>query len=52
MQKIANIQEKILDKDLEEEIEKKLLESEEDYKNGRVRKAEEIFKEWEKKYGI
>ena len=37
---------------LDEEIEKKLLKSEEDYKQGRVRKAEDVFKEWEAKYGI
>ena len=37
---------------LNEEIEKEILESEEDYNNGRVRKAEDVFKEWELKYGI
>ncbi len=37
---------------LEDEIEKKLLKSEEDYKNGKVKNAEDVFKEWEKKYGI
>lgn len=37
---------------LDEEIERKILKSEEDYKNGRVRKAEDVFKEWELKYGI
>ncbi len=37
---------------LNEEIEKEILESEEDYNNGRVRKAEDVFKEWNLKYGI
>ena len=37
---------------LDEEIERKILKSEEDYNNGRVRKAEDVFKEWELKYGI
>lgn len=45
---IAEYRKKLLD----EEIEKKLLKSEEDYKQGRVRKAEDVFKEWEAKYGI
>ena len=35
---------------LDEEIERKILKSEEDYNNGRVRKAEDVFKEWELKY--
>ncbi len=37
---------------LDEEIERKILQSEEDYNNGRVRKAEDVFKEWKLKYGI
>ena len=37
---------------LEEEIERKILKSEEDYNKGRARKAEDVFKEWELKYGI
>lgn len=37
---------------LDEEIERKILKSEEDYKNGKVRKAEDVFKEWKLKYGI
>ncbi|MBR3254910.1 MAG: hypothetical protein IKF97_01590 [Clostridia bacterium] len=37
---------------LDEEIEKKLLMSEEDYKNGRTKKAEDVFKLWKEKYGI
>ena len=40
--------EKMLDK----EIERKILKSEEDYNNGRIRKAKDVFKEWELKYGI
>ena len=35
-----------------EEIDRKILQSEEDYKNGRVRKAEDVFKEWKLKYEI
>ena len=37
---------------LDERIERKILQSEDDYNNGRVRKAEDVFKEWELKYGI
>ena len=37
---------------LDEDIERKILQSEEDYNNGRVRKAEDVFKEWKLKYGI
>ena len=37
---------------LDEKIERKILKSEEDYNNGKVRKAEDVFKEWELKYGI
>ena len=37
---------------LDEEIERKILKSEEDYNNGRVRKVEDVFKEWKLKYGI
>lgn len=51
MQKIINIK-KIDEKLLEEESEKRLLKSEEDYENGRYIDAEELFKEWNKKYGI
>ena len=36
----------------EEEIERKILKSEEDYNNGRIRKAEDVFREWKLKYGI
>ena len=36
----------------EEEIERKILKSEEDYNNGKVKKAEDVFKEWKLKYGI
>ncbi len=39
-------------KRLDEEIERKLLQSEEDYNNGRVRDADEVIKEWEDKYCI
>lgn len=37
---------------LGEDIEKNLLKSEEDYNNGNVRKAEDVFREWKTKYGI
>ena len=37
---------------LDEEIDRKIMESEEDYNNGRVKDAEEVFKEWEEQYGI
>lgn len=40
--------EKMLDK----EIERKILKSEEDYNNGRIRKAKDVFKERKLKYGI
>ncbi len=36
----------------EEEIIEHLLRSEDDIENGRVRPAEELFKEWEEKYGV
>lgn len=38
--------------ELDEEIIRCLQKSEEDYNAGRVIDAEEVFKEWEKKYGI
>ncbi len=31
---------------IDDEIERKILESEEDYNNGKIRKAEDVFKEW------
>ena len=37
---------------LDEEIERKIFKFFVDYNNGRVRKAEDVFKEWELKYGI
>lgn len=39
-------------KALEKDIEKHLLKAEDDIKNGRVREAREVFKEWKEKYGI
>ena len=39
-------------KSLDKEKERKILESEEDYTNGRTKKAEEVFKEWEEKNEI
>ena len=40
------------EKRIDEEIEQKILESEGDYNNGRVRDAEDVFKEWKEKYKI
>lgn len=37
---------------MKEEIEKHLLKAEDDIKNGRVREAREVFKEWKEQYGI
>ena len=37
-------------KALEKDIEKHLLKAEDDIKNGRVREAREVFKEWKEKY--
>lgn len=37
---------------MKNEIEKNLLKAEEDIENGRVRDAEDVFKEWNTKYGI
>lgn len=37
---------------MKEDIQKHLLKSEEDIKNGRVRDARDVFKEWKEKYGI
>lgn len=37
---------------LQKDIEEHLLKAEEDIKNGRVRNAREVFKEWKKQYGI
>lgn len=37
---------------LDEDIKKNILKSEEDYNNGKVKKAEDVFKEWETKFGI
>ena len=53
-----NERENVIDMDelkkslLDKRIEEILLKSEEDYENGRVRDAEEVFKEWKIKYGI
>lgn len=37
---------------LDKQIENKLIESEKDIESGRVREAEEVFEEWQSKYGI
>lgn len=37
---------------LKENIEEHLLKSEDDIRNGRVRDARKVFKEWKEKYGI
>lgn len=40
------------EKMLKEDIEEHLLKAEDDIRNGRVRDAREVFKEWKEKYGI
>lgn len=37
---------------MKEDVEKHLLKAEDDIKNGRVREAREVFKEWKEQYGI
>lgn len=37
---------------LNKQIEENLIESEMNIKNGKVREAEEVFEEWQSKYGI
>ena len=37
---------------IEKDIEKDLLEAEEDIENGKVYDSEEVFEEWDKKYGV
>ena len=39
-------------KQLDPDVEEKLLKSEEDIKNGRARDAVEVFKEFKEKYGF
>ena len=46
--KMEEYREKILKEDIEEH----LLKAEDDIKNGRVKDAREVFKEWKEKYGI
>ena len=46
--KMEEYREKILKEDIEEH----LLKAEEDIKNGKVRDAREVFKEWKEKYGV
>ena len=46
--KMEEYKEKMLKKDIEEH----LLKAEDDIKNGRVRDARKVFKEWKEKYGI
>ena len=46
--KMEEYREKILKKDIEEH----LLKAEDDIRNGGVRDAREVFKEWKEKYGI
>ena len=40
------------EKILKEDIERHLLMAEDDIKNGRVKEARKVFKEWKEKYGI
>ena len=37
---------------MDEKIDRSILKSEDDYNNGRVRNAEDVFAEWKEKYGI
>ena len=37
---------------MKEDIENHLLKAEDDIRNGRVRNARDVFKEWKKQYGI
>ncbi len=37
---------------LKDKIERNLLKAEDDIKKGRVKEAEDVFKEWNEKYGI
>lgn len=37
---------------MDEKIDKSILKSEDDYNNGRVRNAEDVFAEWKERYGI
>ncbi len=46
--KMEEYREKLLKKDIEEH----LLKAEDDIRNGRVRDAREVFKEWKEKHGI
>ena len=46
--KMEEYREKILKEDIEEH----LLKAEDDIRNGRVRDARKVFKEWKEKYGI
>ena len=58
MQETTNVKEIAVDSNIkikeliDKKIQEKILESEEDYKNGKVKNAEDVFKEWELKYGI
>lgn len=44
--------EQYIEKMLDRDIDKKLIQSEEDYQNGRVKDADEVFNEWKAKYYI
>ncbi len=46
--KMEEYREKLLKKDIEEH----LLKAEDDIRNGRVKDAREVFKEWKEKHGI
>lgn len=48
----SDIMRKIREEQKIENIEKHLLRAEDDIRNGRVRDAEEVFKMWDKKYGL
>lgn len=51
MQKIIKIK-KSNKKILEEESQRRLLKSEEDFENRRYVDAQDLYKEWDRKYGV
>ena len=53
MQKLKNVKDKKLKKkNLDKDIEEHLINAEDDIRNGRVRDAKEVFKQWKEQYGI
>lgn len=52
MQQSVNLKNVDIEMNRYRDIQEKLLKSESDYKEGKTRKAEDVFKEWKTKYGI